>query len=224
MILAVAASSTRERLMRAALKLFAERGYKATTVGAIETEADLAPRSGALYQHFKSKQQLLEEAIEYELTAMGELTDALAMLPLGDLRAELTLLARWNLASLDRRGDLTRFIRREAHLLPKRMRTRLYERLVSRPYAEIVAWLEGRYREAGVDPPDVAALTLILIESMAAYRELDHLFGRVPDKIDDQRFVDAWVEIGVTVAEHHGLPGADRRRSIRRQTSVTRGR
>ena len=209
MILAMAASPTRERLMQAALKLFAERGYKATTVGAIETAAGLAPRSGALYQHFKSKQELLEAAIENELTAMGELGDALAMLPLGDLRAELTLLARWNLASLDRREDLTRFIRREAHLLPKRMRTRLYESLVARPYAEIVAWLEGHYREAGVDPPDVAALALILIESMAAYRELDHLFGRVPDKIDDRRFVDAWVEIGVTVAAHHGLPGAE---------------
>ena len=209
MILAMAPSPTRERLMQAALKLFAERGYKATTVGAIETEAGLAPRSGALYHHFKSKQELLEAAIENELTAMGELGDALAMLPLGDLRAELTLLARWNLASLDRRADLTRFIRREAHLLPKRMRTRLYESLVARPYAEITAWLESRYREAGIDPPDVAALALILIESMAAYRELDHLFGRVPDKIDDGRFVDAWVEIGVTVAAHHGLPGAE---------------
>jgi AcrR family transcriptional regulator len=209
MILAMATSPTRERLMQAALKLFAERGYKATTVGAIETEAGLAPRTGALYQHFKSKQELLEAAIENELAAMGELGDALAMLPLGDLRAELTLLARWNLASLDRREDLTRFIRREVHLLPKRMRTRLYESLVARPYAEIVVWLEGRYRDAGVDPPDVAALALILIESMAAYRELDHLFGRVPDKIDDRRFVDAWVEIGVTVAAHHGLPGAE---------------
>jgi len=206
MIIAVVPTPpTRERLMRAALKLFAEHGYRATTVGAIESEAGLAPRSGALYQHFKSKQELLEAAIENELTAMGELSDALAMLPLGDLRAELTLLARWNLASLDRRRDLTRFIRREAHLLPSRMRTRLYERLVATPYAEITAWLQSRYRDAGVEPPDVAALALILVESMAAYRELEHLFGRVPDEIDDQRFVGAWVEIGVTVAARHGL-------------------
>jgi AcrR family transcriptional regulator len=191
--------------MSAALKLFAERGYKATTVGEIETEAGLAPRSGALYQHFKSKQELLEAAIENELTAMGELGNALAMLPLGDLRAELTLLARWDLASLDRRADLTRFIRRDAHLLPKRLQARLYEHLVAKPYAAIVAWLEGRYREAEIDPPDLAALTLILIESMAAYRELDHLFGRVPGEMDDERFVAAWVEIGLAVAAQHGL-------------------
>ena len=34
--------STPDRLMGAALKLFAEHGYKATTVGAIESEAGLA--------------------------------------------------------------------------------------------------------------------------------------------------------------------------------------
>jgi AcrR family transcriptional regulator len=198
-------TSTPERLMTAALKLFAERGYKATTVGEIESEAGLAPRSGALYQHFKGKQALLEAAIERELNAMSELGDALAMLPLGDLRAELTLLARWDLASLDRRRDLTRFIRREAHLLPKRMRTRLYERLVAKPYAEIVAWLEERYREAELDPPDLDALALILIESMAAYRELELVFGRVPGEIDDERFVQAWVQTALAVAAHYGL-------------------
>jgi AcrR family transcriptional regulator len=205
MILVVAESSTPERLMAAALKLFAQRGYKATTVGAIESEAGLAPRSGALYQHFKGKSELLEASIEHELAGMDELGDALAMLPLGDLRAELTLLARWNLSSLDRRRDLTRFIRREADLLPKRMRNRLYERLVARPYAEIVAWLEGSYREAGVEPPDLAALALILIESMAAYREMELLFGRVPGEIDDGRFVEAWVQTALAVAARYGL-------------------
>ena len=108
--------------MDAALKLFAEQGYKATTVGSIESEAGLAPRSGALYQHFKGKQALLEAALDRELAAMDELTQAIAVFPLGDLRAELTLLARWNLASLDRRSALTQFVRREADLLPQRFR------------------------------------------------------------------------------------------------------
>ena len=140
--------------MDAALKLFADCGYKATTIGAIETEAGLAPRSGALYQHFKGKQQLLEAMLDRELAGMDELAHAMEMFPLGDLRAELTMLARWNLASLDRRASLTRFVRREADLLPQRQRAKLYDRLVARPYAEIVAWLGARFREAGVDAPD----------------------------------------------------------------------
>ncbi|GAC1396147.1 MAG: TetR/AcrR family transcriptional regulator [Mycobacterium sp.] len=191
--------------MDAALKLFADCGYKATTVGAIEAEAGLAPRSGALYQHFKGKQELLEAALDRELTGMDELPHAIAMFPLGDLRAELTMLARWNLASLDRRGALTRFVRREADLLPQRLRTKLYDRLVDRPYADIVAWLDARFRDAGIDAPDLDPLALILTESMAAYRELDRLFGRVPGAVDDERFVTSWVDTVLAVARRHGL-------------------
>jgi AcrR family transcriptional regulator len=199
------AASTPERLMDAAIELFAERGYRATTVGDIETAAGLAPRSGALYQHFKGKQQLLEATLDRQLAAMDDLDAALGMLPLGDLRAELTLLARWNLASLDRRADLTRFVRRDAHLLPEPVRTRLYERLVATPYALVVGWLERRFREAGVDPPDLQTLALILIESMSAYRDLRRLFGRIPGDVDDDRFVDGWVDIALGVAARHGL-------------------
>jgi AcrR family transcriptional regulator len=191
--------------MDAALKLFAEQGFKATTVGSIESEAGMAPRSGALYQHFKGKQELLEAALDRELAGMDELTDAIAMFPLGDLRAEFTVLARWNLASLDRRSALSRFVRREADLLPQRLRTKLYDRLVAKPYAEIVAWLDARFRDAAIDPPDLEALTLILIESMAAYRELDRLFGRVPAQIDDKRFIDAWVDAALAIAHRYGL-------------------
>jgi AcrR family transcriptional regulator len=191
--------------MDAAMKLFAERGYKATAVGAIEKEAGLAPRSGALYQHFKGKHQLLEATLDRELAGMDDLANAIAMFPLGDLRAELTMLARWNLASLDRRAELTRFVRREANLLPKRLRTKLYDRLVAMPYAIIVAWLGARFQEAGTESPDLDALALILIESMAAYRDLDRLFGQVPAEIDDERFITAWVEAALAVADRYGL-------------------
>jgi AcrR family transcriptional regulator len=149
------------------MKLFAERGYKATAVGAIEKEAGPAPRSGALDQHFKGKHQLLEATLDRELAGMDDLANAIAMFPLGDLRAELTMLARWNLASFDRRAELTRFVRREANLLPKRLRTKLYDRLVARPYAIIVAGLGARFQEAGTESPDLDALAFILIESMA---------------------------------------------------------
>ncbi|MBY0291058.1 MAG: TetR/AcrR family transcriptional regulator [Mycobacteriaceae bacterium] len=198
-------TSTPDRLMDAALKLFADNGYKATTVGAIESAAGLAPRSGALYQHFKGKRQLLEAAVDRELAEMDELAHAIAMFPLGNLRAEFTMLARWNLASLERRSALTSFVRREGDMLPKRLRTKLYDRLVARPYAVIVAWLGDRFREAGVDPPDVDALALILIESMGAYRDLNRVFGQVPAGVDDERFIAAWVEAALAVAHRYGL-------------------
>jgi AcrR family transcriptional regulator len=198
-------ASTPERILDAAMRLFAERGYGGTSVGEIERAAGLAPRSGALYQHFNGKEDVLEKAIERHLEAVDDLGAALEMLPLGDLRAELTLLARWNLASLDRRAHLTRFVYREADRLPMELRKKLYARLVERPYAQVVSWLRGRVKEAGVEEPDLHALALIMIEPMSSYRAIDQLFGRMPGKVDDERFIETWVDVCLAYARSVGL-------------------
>ena len=189
------ALATRERLLDAAMELFARRGYEGTSIGAIEMAAGLAPRSGALYQYFSGKEELLAAAIERKLETLDGLRPALEMLPLGDLKSELRLLARWNLRSLADRGALTRFVLRDAEHLPARLRRRLYERLVERPYAQVVAWVEQRIGTTAARGADVYAVTLILVESMAAYTTLQAAFGRLPDDVDDDRFVEAWVNL-----------------------------
>jgi AcrR family transcriptional regulator len=187
------------------MRLFAERGYRGTTVGEIERAAGLAPRSGALYQHFTSKDDVLDKAIERHLEAIDDLGSALEMLPLGDLRAELTLLARWNLASLDRRAPLARFVYREGDQLPAKLREKLYDRLVEGPYSQIVSWLRGRVKDAGAMEPDLHALALIMVEPMSSYRSLQQLFGRVPGGLDDERFIETWVDVCLTYARRIGL-------------------
>jgi AcrR family transcriptional regulator len=189
--------------MGAALRLVAERGFEAATVGAIEAEAGLAPRSGALYQYFAGKDDVLRCAIERELEVLDELGSVIEMLPLGDLRAELTLMARWNLSSLRRRSDLTGLLQREARQLPADLLEEIYVRIVARPYDQVVAWLRGRL------PPDsdadVYTLALVLIESMASYNAIQQTFGRTPDDIDDERFIAGWAEIALAVANRYGL-------------------
>jgi AcrR family transcriptional regulator len=207
------ALTTRERLMSAALRLIAENGYRATSVAAIEKEAGLAPRSGALYQYFKSKDDVLRAAIERELQVVDELGSVIEMLPLGDLRAELTLMARWNLASLDRRSDLTKLLRREAQRLPRKLLDDMYQRLVERPYAQVLAWLRNRFQDAGQEPPDLYPIALVLIESMGSYRFMHQTFGRTLDNIDDERFIASWVDIALAIAAHHGLEPRQRLRS-----------
>ncbi len=49
------------------MRLFAERGFRATSVGDIEGAVGLVPRRGALYKHFPSKQALLEAAVRAHL-------------------------------------------------------------------------------------------------------------------------------------------------------------
>ena len=190
---------TRERLLHVAVELFAEHGYAGTSVGAVEEAAGLAPRSGALYQYFTGKEELLVAALERKMATLDDLAPALEMLPLGDLQAELRLLARWNLRSLADREALTRFILRDGQHIPPHLKRRLFERLVERPYGQVVGWIEERIGPHLAPQTDVYALTLILVESMAAYTTLRATFGRLPDNIDDDRFVEAWVGLATGV-------------------------
>jgi AcrR family transcriptional regulator len=188
-----------------AISLFARKGYDATTVGDIESAAGLAPRSGALYQHFSGKEEVLEAAVERQLAAVDDLPSVMDMLPLGDLRAELTLLARWNLASLEQRSELTGLIRREGGRLPIKLRNKLYQRLVAAPYQTITAWLRDRAERSGARGVDYDALALIMAESMSAYRGMRATFGRVPGGVDDERLVETWVDVCLAFARQHGI-------------------
>ena len=195
--------------MIAAIELFAERGFDGTSVGEVERTAGLAPRSGALYQHFKGgKQELLRCAIEHELRAIDELGSVMEMLPLGDLRAEFTLLARWNLSSLERRSALARFVRRDVDRLPPDLRDELYDRLVGRPYEQVLDWLQSRFAGAA-EQPDLPALAIVLVESISAYHSLRRTFDRAPASVDDQRFIAAWTETALAVARRYGIDKPD---------------
>src|SRR6516225_3631644 len=154
------ASSTRERLLDAAMELFGRRGYAGTSIGAIEQAAGLSPRSGALYQYFSGKEELLVAALERRMESLGNLQAALELMPLGDLRAELRVLARSNLASLRDRAGMTGFIARDGEQVPTAVREKLYAQLVEQPYAQVVAWVTQRLGEVPSDV-DVYALTLI---------------------------------------------------------------
>lgn len=85
---------TRERLVRAAIEVFLEKGYGGTRVQDIARRAGFT--SGALYVHFPSRTALLGEAIIREgqaiMTALAEQIGAAADEPqaVGDLLAGLS--------------------------------------------------------------------------------------------------------------------------------------
>src|SRR4030081_3004150 len=87
--------TTRQRLMREALRLFASKGYARTSVGEIEAAARLAPRAGSFYKHFATKRDVLIAALDQNSNRLDAFQQLVHLLPLGDPRAELTLYARW---------------------------------------------------------------------------------------------------------------------------------
>src|SRR5580658_4701183 len=69
--------SGRDRLLAAALELFAANGYAATSVADIQRASGLAPGSGALYKHFGSKREQYDAgapgSVEQAVRTAGEL-------------------------------------------------------------------------------------------------------------------------------------------------------
>jgi AcrR family transcriptional regulator len=101
-IAGVTAAETRERLLRAAADVFAERGYDGTRVADIAAAAGVS--NGALYAHFPSKADLLVAALRtHGRHLLGELFAADPDRPVVDL---LLTVGRWLPRRLDARGYL----------------------------------------------------------------------------------------------------------------------
>jgi AcrR family transcriptional regulator len=92
-------AATRERLLDAALALFARDGYAETTVRAIAARAGVA--AGLLYAHFDGKEALLHALFE---RSMADVRRSFALADAADPRERLAALVRGAVAVL--RGHL----------------------------------------------------------------------------------------------------------------------
>lgn len=183
--------STRDRLVREGMRLFAEKGFRATTVGEIEQAAGLSPRAGGLYKHFVSKREVFEAGIERHVADSKRARRVVEMLPLQDLRSDLTLAARWVLAELAEERDMMLILQRDGRDFPEIQKTAL-DRVIDRGYdsaqAMLAAWLE-------VPPAEARPIAAVLFSSLVNYRVLDVMTGKPPGGVDEDAYVAAWVDL-----------------------------
>jgi len=184
-------NTTRERIIDEAMRLFSEHGYVATSVAKIETGAGLTAGAGGLYHHFKSKEAVLAAGIERQLSrldALREIRQALG--PLGDLRSELTVIARYILTELDTESELLRILATEARNRPQLLTTAV-DQLVNSTFEGFAGWIAERAERS---TPEAAPTTIATLGlgSLLSNRLLRDVFG-VPSPIDDEALVDAWV-------------------------------
>jgi len=158
-IAGVTAEQTRDRLLRAAADVFAERGYDGTRVADIAAAAGVS--NGALYAHFASKAELLVDALRTHGRRL--LADLFAADPSRPVTELLLILGR-RLPRRDTRG----------HLLVEALVAARRDEDVARPMrayvGERAAWLADLMRvgQAGgeLDPalsPDALAHLCLLL-------------------------------------------------------------
>lgn len=105
------ARNNREKIIKAALRLFRERGVKKVSVQEIAAAADLAPAT--IYNHFGTKEALVRETLAYFLNSMMERYQDImeAKVPF-DVKAEQLLRAGAELYHRDR-GEFLRLMMSE---------------------------------------------------------------------------------------------------------------
>jgi AcrR family transcriptional regulator len=189
------ASTTRERIVDEAMRLFSQHGYAATSIAKIEAAAGLTPGAGGLYHHFDSKEAVLAAGIERQLARLDSLREIRRVLtPLGDLKAELTLTARYILTELDSESELLRILASEARTRPQLL-TAAVEQLVSSTFEGFAAWIAER-AERPLSGEEAAATAALGLGSLLSSRLLRDVLG-VPARVDDETLVDTWVQLMV---------------------------
>ncbi len=135
---------------------------------------------------------MLVAAIGQHTDAVEEMRSQLAVMPLGDLRAELTLTARWGLAELRREHELTRIVMKEGDRFPEIAET-FREAIVLRGHRMAAEWISRYVESQGGHVDDPEAFASLTTDALVGYTLQEMLFGPSPAGVDEERFVKAWV-------------------------------
>jgi AcrR family transcriptional regulator len=185
---------TKERILDEAMRLFGERGYSATSIAQIEAAAGLTPGAGGIYHHFASKEALLREGIERQLSRLDALRDIRQIISgLGDLRVQLEVTARYFLAELDSQVELVQILVSEARARPQLLNDAM-ELLISRTYRSFADWLQDEVPGPLGDGQAWTIATLAL-GSLLATRMVDKVLGLDSISVPDDALTETWVDM-----------------------------
>lgn len=186
------AGDTRTRLIAEALRLFAEKGYDATSVSEIEAAAGLSGGSGSLYRHFESKRDLLAAGVRSQIASAPSLDKALAdpRLVALPIRERLLAVARAGLARLTYEGEFNRLMIRDLRRFPDLLEeARVAE--VERIHTITAVWLADQFPDR--QGADWEATAAVLVGAVSHLWLLHDIFGDHPAGVGDERYLAALV-------------------------------
>lgn len=178
------------------MRLFAERGFKGTSVSQIEAAAGLRPGSGGLYHHFDSKDAVLATGVARHLARLDALRDIRSVfIGLGDLEVALTLTGRYYLAELDSQTELLRLLASDARHRPDLLADAV-DHLVASTFSSFAEWLS---QETGRPVENLQPLAQLALGALLASRLTVDVFGYSPPMNDDERLLATWTAMVLSV-------------------------
>jgi len=180
--------NTRENILREALKLFIDKGYRKTTIADIEAAAGLVPRAGAFYRHFKSKADLAAEIGEASIIETRRDLGFDGILPLGDTHAELVLMAKGYLQAAKRQAKAAALIFEVRNL----EQIRDLEERVDRDLLRVLTgWLAEKRFARGKSRSELVTLGFVVFGGWLFYLSKRGARG-LPAGLTDASMLDAW--------------------------------
>lgn len=186
--------ATTARLIAAGLRLFAVDGVAATPIVKIEEAAGLAPGSGAFYKHFRSKAELLDAAVADATSTSTAGADFFTALDGLDLRDQARFIARGTWMVFDAHHDLFLVMVREVEHRPPRY-THDPNGWPGDGPAFVASWLESKVKAGQLVVSNPRATAVVLLDALTSYWLQRHTESDKPYGVDDQQFVDAWVDL-----------------------------
>jgi AcrR family transcriptional regulator len=201
---------TRDRIVREAMRLFAQYGYAGTSVARIEAAAGLAAGSGGLYKHFASKREVLVEGVSQligagdELFALLDRPGSAADGP-AEPRQMLERIARAGLRRLEHERDFNRVLVRDLAGFPDLL-ARARDDEIARNHRILTAWLAA-HADRTRSAPDWAAVAAVLIGATAHFWLLRDIFGgEHPTGVSEDAYVAALGELAAHLLERPPAP------------------
>jgi TetR/AcrR family transcriptional regulator, transcriptional repressor for nem operon len=176
----------RERLAGAAARVLHEQGVEKTTLADIAKAADVPV--GNIYYYFKTKDQLVEAAIEAQATEMRSVTAALDRLP-GPQERLKALVSGW----VDRRDLAARYGCPTGSLASELdKRADGLDRMLAAVMRGLLDWIERQFAEMGRD--DARELAVALFAAYQGISLLTNTFRDPELMAAEGRRLERWID------------------------------
>ncbi len=189
----------RDELMESALRLFARKGFRATTMAEIGEGVQVS--QAALYRYFNSKEQLLISILRERLSPMSVIDQSQGRPPAHDLGAELQRLGQAMATGFHQNRNLWRFIFTEG-INNEEAADLIYTQLFASTSHQLAEVLQRQIQAGSMRPMDPVLAADAFLGVLLMYLVVHYFYG---ERLSTFTYSDEQVIQGMTDLLLNGL-------------------